>query len=182
MATFYPKVPITLLCVGRLKGSQQWLASAFAELAKRLSPYAQLTVVEVAAESPSPTRSPQQAMEVEGQRLLAVMQRHEVVVFLSERGKHFTSQTFAQWLGQTHPGLQGGKGNNPSNGGSGGGKTGAMLFVVGGPWGVAPVVEAAAHHKVSLSSLTFPHDWVRLLWIEQVYRAFRQLHGLSYHL
>jgi 23S rRNA pseudoU1915 N3-methylase RlmH len=111
------------------------------------------------------------------------------VVALTEHAKPLGSPAFAQELAQRHPGLnphsfpkqaylkQGGHGSST---GAMSGKP-HMVFIVGGANGLAPRILALADWHLSLSPMTFPHQMVRLLWIEQVYRAFRILNGEPYH-
>lgn len=97
-----------------------------------------------------------------------LMRKHfekaDCVILLDEHGKEFSSTEFASFL-QTkmNAGLR------------------QMLFVAGGPYGFAPEAYAAAHEKLSLSKMTFSHQMIRLLFTEQLYRAFTILKGEPYH-
>lgn len=179
------RIPLTLLTVGKLKGVHKAYEPLLAEYAQRLSAYCQLSMLEVAEETIRPTRTEAQTMEAEAQRLLPHMQRARCVVALSERGKRYTSPQFAQallahWQAADSFIGAGGGGNPPKRGLTSGGQPG-MLWIVGGPLGLHATVLERATWVVSLSDMTFPHPMVRLLVLEQLYRAFRILHGQPYH-
>lgn len=100
----------------------------------------------------------------EGEMLLREIQPGDVVVLLDEAGKEMTSRGFASWFGH---------------------KSGIvarrLVFVIGGPYGFSPDVYAAAAERLSLSRMTFSHQMVRLIFVEQLYRAMDILNGGPYH-
>ena len=100
----------------------------------------------------------------EGQLLLKHMAKADRVVLLDERGRSYTSVGFAERL-QQH-----------MNGG-----VRHLMFVVGGAYGFSPDVYQAASERMSLSTLTFNHQMVRLFFVEQLYRAFTILRNEKYH-
>ncbi len=102
-------------------------------------------------------------MATEGKRLLAALRPADHVVLLDERGKSRSSVETSQWLGSR---LQQGR---------------DLAFLVGGPDGFAPEIAQRADERWSLSPLTLPHALVRVLWIEQIYRAVTLLDGHPYH-
>jgi len=122
------------------------------EFAKWISPYAKLEVVEL----------PDSTVEKEGQAILKALEkeRTSAVVVLSEEGREFTSVQFAETLGRFDR---------------------KVVFVIGGPYGLAAGVKARADLLWSLSKLTFTHELARLLLMEQLFRANNILHGGSYH-
>ena len=122
------------------------------EFAKWLSPYAKLEIVEL----------PDSNVAKEGQAILKALEkeRNSAVVVLSEEGREFTSAQFAEKLGSFDR---------------------KAVFVIGGPYGLAPEVKAQAELLWSLSKLTFTHELARLLLMEQLFRATNILHGGSYH-
>ncbi len=122
------------------------------EFAKWLGPYAKLEVQEL----------PDSNVAKEGQAILKALERDRgaAVVALSEEGKEFTSVKFAEVLGKFDR---------------------KMVFVIGGPYGLAPEIRAKADLLWSLSKLTFTHELARLLLFEQLFRAVNILHGGSYH-
>lgn len=174
---------IQLLCVGRLKGNFKYLQTGIDEYIKRLSPYAKVSVVEVADETIAPSITDEQVKDIEGDRLLAHMERSQarggLVVALSERGEAMDSESFSRRLMQRLDG--GDRGTNPPNGGIPLTSAGPMIVVVGGPLGLSQRVIDRANWVVSLSPMTFPHTMVRLILLEQLYRAFRIARNESYH-
>ena len=88
----------------------------------------------------------------------------EVEVLLDEGGKEMRSMEFADYMKR--------KMNTVNK---------RLVFVIGGPYGFAPKVYAAAHEKMSLSRMTFSHQMVRLIFVEQLYRAMSILNGSPYH-
>ncbi len=108
--------------------------------------------------------SEEQQKEKEGELILKSLQSGDVVVLLDEFGKEFRSVEFARWMEK--------KLANVNK---------RLVFIVGGPYGFAQKVYDAAHEKISLSKMTFSHQMVRLIFVEQLYRAMSILHGGPYH-
>lgn len=102
--------------------------------------------------------------EKEGDLILKALQPGDVVVLLDEGGKEMRSLEFADYMKH--------KMNTVNK---------RLVFVIGGPYGFAPKVYAAAHEKMSLSRMTFSHQMVRLIFVEQLYRAMSILNGSPYH-
>jgi len=100
----------------------------------------------------------------EGKKILQALGKDDFVVLLDERGKEFRTVHFAEWLKSRLqvPGKR-------------------LVFVVGGPWGFSEEVNEKAGFRLSLSKMTFPHQLVRLLFAEQLYRAFTIIKGEPYH-
>ena len=128
------------------------IAALCAEFAKRLGAYAKLKVTEVADSDPAG----------EGRLILRELdkERGARVVVLAEEGRVFTTAAFAGWLKNCDT---------------------KIVFVVGGPFGIAPEVKARAALLWSLSPLTFTHELARLLLFEQLYRTLNYNAGGSYH-
>lgn len=165
-----------LLCIGKLKPKQsQWIQQGWQEYAKRLSPYCQLEVIEVAAGSGKKNAEEAQIKQEEAERVAPYWEKAGTRIVLSEHGKRYNSEQFADTFCNVC--LTG----NPANSGSSQRGGGAMLWVVGGAYGLHPRLTREANWVVSLSPLTFPHQWVRLLWVEQLYRACRILSNEPYH-
>ena len=106
----------------------------------------------------------EQQKEREGSLIIKSLQPGDVVVLLDEKGKEFRSVEFASWME--------GKLNTVSR---------RLVFVVGGPYGFSKSVYALANDKISLSKMTFSHQMIRLIFVEQLYRAMNILHGGPYH-
>jgi 23S rRNA (pseudouridine1915-N3)-methyltransferase len=129
---------------------------------QRLQPRLPVTWVEV----PTAKRGSgdiARAVQEEGRRLLAAARKSDFVVALDERGRQRTSLALSKWLGQRL-----GDGRD-------------LTFLIGGPDGFAPEVLQRAQEQWSLSSLTLPHALVRVVWVEQIYRAVSLLDNHPYH-
>ena len=100
----------------------------------------------------------------EGELILQSFQAGDYIVLLDERGKEFTSVKFAEFIEKKiHTGSK------------------RLVFVIGGAYGFSPAVYEAAHEKIALSKMTFPHQLIRLIFVEQLYRAMTILHNEPYH-
>jgi 23S rRNA (pseudouridine1915-N3)-methyltransferase len=102
--------------------------------------------------------------ELEGEKILASTERNDFVVLLDERGRELTSREFATFIDKKAVTL-------PRN----------LVFVIGGPYGFSKSVYDRADSKLSLSKMTFPHELVRLFFVEQLYRACTINRGEPYH-
>ena len=156
---------IRVLCVGKLK--ERYLAEAQAEYAKRISRYANLEIVEVADEKTPEKASAKQVEEIlrkEGERLLSKIQPGEYVIALAIKGAMYDSEGFAAHLMD----------RLERAGGS-------VTLIIGGSLGLSGEVLSRTSGQISFSKLTFPHQLMRVLLLEQIYRAFRILRGEPYH-
>ena len=155
---------IQILCVGKLK--ERYWREAVAEYEKRLTRYARVTIQEVPDESTPENLSPlqcQQVMDAEGRRLLDRMRPDTYVVALDGRGKQLDSEAFAQSLQER---MMDGR---------------TLCLVIGGSLGLSQQVRDRADRMLSLGAMTFPHQMVRIMLLEQIYRGFRILRGEPYH-
>lgn len=100
----------------------------------------------------------------EGKKLMQSVSSDDYIVLLDERGKEFRTVEFSGWLGKLF--MTSSK---------------RIVFVIGGPWGFSEEVYSRADFMISLSLMTFPHQMVRLLFLEQLYRAFTIIKGEQYH-
>jgi 23S rRNA (pseudouridine1915-N3)-methyltransferase len=100
----------------------------------------------------------------EGKKLLQSMRSDDFIVLLDERGKELRTVDFSAWLEKVF--MLSGK---------------RIVFVIGGPWGFSDEVYGRANFMISLSKMTFPHQLVRLLFLEQLYRSFTIIRGEPYH-
>nr|WP_320038179.1 23S rRNA (pseudouridine(1915)-N(3))-methyltransferase RlmH [uncultured Bacteroides sp.] len=105
-----------------------------------------------------------QQKEKEAELLLKAFQPGDVIVLLDEFGKEFRSVDFANWLEK--------KMHNVNK---------RLVFVIGGPYGFSQKIYDAAHEKISVSKMTFSHQMVRLIFVEQLYRAMTILNNGPYH-
>lgn len=156
---------ITILSVGRVK--EKYLSAGIDEYAKRLSRYCRLEQVEVADEKAPETLSDKE-MELirnrEGERLLAKLRDTDTVVALAIDGKALSSEELAETLGRY----------------SVAGKS-DVVFVIGGSLGLSEALLKRADLKLSFSRMTFPYQLMKLILLEQVYRAYRIQKNEPYH-
>ena len=156
---------IKICCAGKLK--EPYFEAACGEFTKRLSRYCAVTIREVADEKVPETLSPAcqaQALDKEGRRLLAALDEKDWVIALALGPDSPTSEQFAARLAQLED-----RGQNQ------------LAFVIGGSLGLAPMVLARSRETLSLSSLTFPHRFARLILLEQLYRSQKIRCGEPYH-
>ncbi len=165
---------LQVIVVGRMKGGFSYLQNGIDDYLKRLKAYASVSIVEVADEAILPSRTDEQVMEREGQRIRAYMAKATYTIALSERGEQLTSEKFSTAFFDR-------LGANPTNGGIPGSDSRPIIFIVGGPLGLHPSVLNECDWTVSLSKMTFPHPMVRLILLEQLYRAFKIQRGEPYH-
>lgn len=150
---------ITILCVGGLK--ENYLREGCAEYEKRLRRFGKMMVIEVEEVRGQGER---QDIEKEGEALLKKIRPGDYVVALCVEGKQMDSLEFSRVFQQT---AQSGKSS--------------ITFVIGGSDGLAHKVKEAAHMRLSFSKMTMPHQLMRLVLLEQIYRAFKIQNGERYH-
>lgn len=156
---------ISILAVGRLK--EKYLAEGAAEYLKRLASYARVEIVEVSDENCPDKLSPAECEKVkgkEGDRLLKRLRRDTYLVALDLRGRLYTSEEMADVLGKLA--LEG---------------KGDITFVIGGSLGLSKAVLEKADLRLSFSRLTFPHQLMRVILLEQIFRWFKIARGELYH-
>jgi 23S rRNA (pseudouridine1915-N3)-methyltransferase len=156
---------ITILCVGKVK--EKFYRDALAEYAKRLGKYCRFEVVEVADEQ-TPDKAgaalEEQIKAKEAERLLSKIKDNTLVCTLEIAGKKLTSEKFAEWIGQA---AVSGRSD--------------ICFVIGGSLGLHQSVTERADFHLSFSDMTFPHQLMRVILAEQIYRGFRIINGEPYH-
>ncbi|MCL6560640.1 MAG: 23S rRNA (pseudouridine(1915)-N(3))-methyltransferase RlmH [Firmicutes bacterium] len=156
---------ITLLCVGKLR--EDFLRLAQTEYVKRLQPYARLEIVEVREEVLPPAGEKgavEMVLKKEGERLLQKIPDKSFTVALDRKGVMLTSGEFAGLL--QNLGIQG---------------QSRLCFIIGGSAGLAGTVLSNASMRLSFSRFTFPHQLMRIILLEQLYRAFKIIRGEKYH-
>ena len=153
---------ITLLVVGRTVDSN--IIAGIKDYTQRVSHFAQFEMEIIPELKNARKLSEAQQKEQEGEYILKALQAGDRVVLLDEGGKEYRSTEFAAWIEHKQ---------NIS--------TKRLVFIVGGPYGFAPKVYEAAHEKLSLSKMTFSHQMIRLLFVEQLYRAYTIINKLPYH-
>lgn len=155
---------ITIICVGKIK--EAFYRDAIAEYAKRLSAYCTFKVCEVDDEpdTGSSESAIETAKEREAERILKNIKPGMHVITLEIKGKKYSSETFSAMLSDL---FVSGKSD--------------IAFVIGGSNGLAKSVSDRADGKLSFSDMTFPHQLMRVILSEQIYRAFRIMRGEPYH-
>lgn len=155
---------IKLIATGNLKES--YLREALAEYQKRLSAYARTEILELKEyrlpDNPSPAEI-NTALEREADAILAAIPPRAYTVALCVEGKQLSSEALAEKLSAV---MQ---------------QSGELVLIIGSSHGLAPRVKAAADFRLSVSALTFPHQLMRVLLLETVYRSLSILHGGKYH-
>ncbi|WP_040760017.1 MULTISPECIES: 23S rRNA (pseudouridine(1915)-N(3))-methyltransferase RlmH [Sporosarcina] len=156
---------ITIVTVGKLK--EKYLKQGIEEYTKRLNSYAKMQLIEVADEKAPETLS-EADMEIvkkkEADRILAKIAPDAYVIALAIDGKMKTSEEFAASIESL---MTYGKSK--------------IVFVIGGSLGLHMSVLQRANEKLSFSKMTFPHQLMKLVLVEQVYRGFRIIKGEPYH-
>ena len=156
---------ITIACVGKIK--EKYLTAGIEEFSKRLTPFCKLETLAINEErmpdNPSPAEK-QQVLERETQRLLAIIPANSYVILLDVIGKQLSSPELAAKLDELAL-----AGNSH------------ITFVIGGAFGYADALRKRADLALSFSKMTFTHQMIRLLLIEQIYRAFKISRGEKYH-
>lgn len=156
---------ITLITVGKIK--EKYLKDAIAEYSKRLSKYCKLEIIEVADE-----KTPDNASEVvedavrdkEGERILKCLKDDMFVITLEIAGKMLTSEELSEKI--ENLGIQG---------------KSHIAFVIGGSIGLGKEVLNRSNYALSFSKMTFPHQLMRVILLEQIYRSYRIMNGEPYH-
>lgn len=156
---------ITIISVGKLK--EKYLKMGIAEYLKRLQSYANVKIIEVSDEPAGnhlSAKQIEQVKEIEGKKILEKIPERSAVIALDLRGKKLTSEKFAEYIDET-----------TTYGRS------HIVYIIGGSHGISDAVLQKAQLKVSFGQLTFPHQLMRLILVEQIYRAFKILNNEPYH-
>ena len=156
---------VTLLCVGKLK--EAYWRDACAEYEKRLGAFCRFRLVEVAEERLPDNPSAAQisaTVEAEGKRLLDQIPRDSAVIPLCIEGKEMDSPALAARMQKLA--VDG---------------TSHITFIIGGSWGMSEAVKSRAVLRLSMSPMTFPHQLMRVILLEQIYRSYRIISGEPYH-
>ena len=156
---------IKVVTVGKLK--EKYLKDGIAEYSKRISRFAKLEMIELADEKTPDKASEsenQKILEIEGQRILSKVGDRDFVIVLAIEGKTFSSEEFSKQLEEASI-----KGFS------------TLTFIIGGSLGLSSSVKNRANLSVSFGRLTLPHQLMRLVLAEQIYRAFTIQQGSPYH-
>lgn len=161
----YLNLNIKIISVGKLK--EKYLIQGINEYVKRLKAYGKIELIEVSDEKAPENLSEAQMRQVkekEGERILNKIKEQEYVYALAIEGKNPTSEAFAKEMNQL--GIQG---------------KSQLTFVIGGSLGLSEAVMKRSNTQISFGKMTYPHQLMRLILVEQIYRAFRINTGAPYH-
>lgn len=156
---------ITVVCVGKIK--EKYFTMGIDEYSKRLSRYCKLEIIQVPDEKTPDNASEAEELMIkkkEGERILKNMKDNAYVIALAIEGKMLTSEELADKIDKL-----------------GVGGDSHIAFVIGGSLGLDDDVLKRADYKLSFSKMTFPHQMMRMVLLEQVYRGYRIINGEPYH-
>ena len=153
---------IKVLALGKLK--EKFLKEGILEFQKRLTPYANFEIIELQPVEIRDENLIQKALDEEAQKLLAYIKPQSYVITLEIGGKMLSSEDFARKISDlTNEGF------------------GDIVFVIGSSCGLTKIISDRADFQLSLTKMTFLHQFARLILTEQIYRAFKIIKGETYH-
>ena len=153
---------IKIIALGKIK--DKFLKDGLDELKKRLTPYTNFEIIELQPIEIKDLNLTTKILNQEGEKILSLIKPTDFVITMEIKGKQLTSEEFAQKIKDvTNEGLS------------------EIVFVIGSSCGLSQNVSARANFKLSLSKMTFLHQYARLLLTEQIYRAFKILNNETYH-
>lgn len=153
---------IKIIALGKV--NEPYLREGIEEFLKRIAPYTTIEVTELKPVEIKDENLMQRALDLEADKILNLIKPSAFVVTLEIGGKQLSSEDFAQEI------------NEIINSG-----VNELVFVIGSSNGISPLVSQRADYKLSLSRMTFLHNFARLLLVEQIYRAFKIIKGETYH-
>lgn len=156
---------ISLICVGKIKES--FFREAIAEYLKRLSKFCKINIYEVEDEKTSEGANDNEVnivLNKEGDKILSHIGKNDYVISLCIEGKKFSSEALSEKISEI---MVSGSSN--------------ISFVIGGSWGLSSKVKERSNLKLSFSDMTFPHQLMRVILLEQIYRSFKILNNEPYH-
>lgn len=155
---------VILICVGKVK--EKFYRDAIKEYEKRLGAYIKLNTIEISDEKVKVENDSEiaLAMEKEGNNILSKIKDNQYVITLEILGKNLSSEEFASKIDNL---MLTGKSD--------------VALVIGGSYGLSDSVKKRSDFSLSFSRMTFPHQMMRVVLLEQVYRAYRIITGASYH-
>ena len=155
---------VTLICVGKVK--EKFYRDAIKEYEKRLGAYIKLNTIEISDEKVKVENDSEiaLAMEKEGNNILSKIKDNQYVITLEILGKNLSSEEFALKIDNL---MLTGKSD--------------IALIIGGSYGLSDSVKKRSDFALSFSRMTFPHQMMRVVLLEQVYRAYRIITGASYH-
>lgn len=150
---------IKILCVGKIK--EDYLTNGIKEYLKRMEAWDKVEIVELKEHINSDINK---TIETEGKSILEKISKNDYVITLEIEGKNFTSEAFSDKIDELYT-----YGNTH------------IVFVIGGSWGLSKEVKSRSNLALSFSKFTFPHQLMRLILLEQIYRAYTIINHKEYH-
>lgn len=150
-----------LILVGKTQNKH--FIAAINDYVDRLSHYMPFNITTLPDLKQTKSLSEEQQKEREGEQILKLLQPSDTVVLLDERGKELRSIEYADWLQRRQSTSR------------------RLVFIIGGPYGFSKAIYERANDMISLSRMTFSHQMVRLIFVEQLYRACTIIKGEPYH-
>ena len=153
---------IKIIALGKIK--EKFLKDGIDEFLKRLTPYATVSILELSPIEIKDENLTEKVLLEEGEKILSHIKPLDFVITMEIKGKQFSSEEFAKQIEDlTNSGVQ------------------EIIFVIGSSCGIGKNVSARANLKMSMSKMTFLHQFARLILVEQIYRAFKIIKGETYH-
>ena len=153
---------IKIIALGKIK--EKFLKEGIEEFLKRLTPYASVEIVELPAIEIKDENLTERVLKEEGEKILLQIKPQSYVITLEIKGKQLSSEEFATKINElTVEGI------------------GEIIFIIGSSCGLSKIVSERANFKLSMSKMTFLHQFARLILVEQIYRAFKIIKGETYH-
>lgn len=153
---------ITLIAIGKIK--EAYFKQSISEYVKRLNPYCSLKIIEIPSESIMDEKDYEKYKQSEAKKILQYLNKSSFIITLEIEGKQLSSIDFARKI------------KDVSNEG-----INELTFIIGGANGLDELISKEAHFKLSFSKMTFTHQMIRVILLEQIYRAFKILNNESYH-
>lgn len=153
---------ISLYNIG--KTDSAYLQQGIDDYLKRLKHFVDISVYNIPGIKQGSSMSPEIIKRKEGEKLVKKMMKSDLIILLDESGKEYSSRGLAEWLKKI-------MNSGPRQ----------ISFVSGGAFGFSDEIIRLSDYKLSLSKMTFTHQMVRLIFLEQLYRAYTILKGMSYH-
>lgn len=160
--SIYQKMKIKIIALGKIK--EKFLKEGIDEFLKRLTPYASVEIIELSPIEIKDEHLTERVLDEEGDKILSHIKPQSFVITMEILGKQFSSEEFAKKISSlTNEGQS------------------EIIFVIGSSCGLSKKVSARSNLKMSMSKMTFLHQFARLLLVEQIYRAFKIIKGETYH-
>lgn len=153
---------IKIIALGKIK--EKFLKEGIDEFMKRLTPYASVEIIELTPIEIKDENLTERVLDEEGEKILTQIKPQSYVITLEIEGKMLSSEDFAEKIQElTNDGVS------------------EIVFVIGSSCGISKTVSKRANFKLSMSKMTFLHQFARLILVEQIYRAFKIIKGETYH-